>query len=261
MNLDPHLHKFLGGLTVSLDPVARFRAAMGFEPRGFQRELLTSTASHLIALASRQLGKSTAVACVAWDAFLRDETVVAICPHEKQAKEFLLRVKEFRDADPFAPAGIQFLKTEVTALNHKGRILAMPATDSARGFTADVLILDEAALILDEDIAAVLPMRKKLRADGREGRLLVTSTPMWKDGDFYRWWTTPNDFQKVFGLYRHLVNEPDLIAAIEKERSVISAQRFLREYECQFAGGGDPLVSYATLERATNNTEKALCLN
>jgi hypothetical protein len=83
---------------------------------------------------------------------------------------------------------------------------------------------------------------------------------MWKEGDFYRWWTTPNEFQKVFGLYRHLA-EPELIEAIEKERSVISAQRFLREYECQFAGGGDPLVSYATLERATNNTEKALCLN
>jgi hypothetical protein len=37
MLLDPHLHRFLGGLTVSLDPVARFRAALGVEPRAFQR--------------------------------------------------------------------------------------------------------------------------------------------------------------------------------------------------------------------------------
>ncbi|MEL7445477.1 MAG: terminase family protein [Pseudomonadota bacterium] len=253
--IDTHLHKFLGGLAVSLDPVARFRAAMGVDPRPFQRELLTSTASHVILMASRQLGKSTCLAGVAWDGFLRGLTVVLITPHEKQAKEFLLRVKDFRDADPFAPSGIQFLKTEVSAGDHhKGRILAMPATDSARGFTADVLILDEAAQIGDDDIAAVLPMRKKVT-----GRLLVTSTPLWKDGDFYRWWTEPNDFQEILGHYR-ACGDSTLIEAIERERSVISNQRFLREYECQFAGGGEPLVSHDTLARAFLNEETALCL-
>ncbi|MBA84191.1 terminase large subunit domain-containing protein [Thalassobius sp. S69A] len=252
--LDPALHRFLGGLAVSLDPIARFRTTMGVEPRAFQRQLLSSTASHIILMASRQLGKSTAVACVAWDGFLRGLTVVVITPTEKQAKEFLLRVKEFRDADPFAPRDIQFLKTEVSAANHKGRILAMPATDSARGFTADILCLDEAALIADDDIAAVLPLRRKVT-----GRLLVTSTPMWKDGDFYRWWTGPNDFEKILGHFRDC-GDPELIAAIEKERDVISSQRFAREYDCIFAGGGDPLVSHATLMRATNNTEQALVL-
>lgn len=255
MNLDPQLHQFLGGIAVSLDPVARFRAAMGVDPRPFQRAILTSTASHLICNASRQTGKSTAIAALCWNGFLKGLTVAIIAPTEKQSKEALLRVKEFRDADPFAPAGISFLKTEVNAPNFKGRILAMPATDSARGFTADLLCLDEAADLSEDEIAAVLPLRNKLT-----GRLLVTSTPKWRDGDFYRWWTEPNDFQKVFGHYRDLVDEPELIAAIEKERDVISAQRFAREYECQFAGGGAPLVTHATLERAMNNTEKALVL-
>ncbi|SHL40701.1 hypothetical protein SAMN05444414_11328 [Roseovarius marisflavi] len=181
MMLDPALHRYLGGLTTSLDPIARFKAAMKVEPRHFQKDLLLSSASHIILMASRQLGKSTAVACVAWDAFLRGLTVVVICPTEKQSKEFLLRVKEFRDADPFSPPDIQFLKMEVTAASHKGRILAMPATDSARGFTADILCLDECADLADDDIAAVLPLRKKVT-----GRLLVTSTPKWKEGDFHR---------------------------------------------------------------------------
>lgn len=255
MNLDPQLHQFLGGIAVSLDPVARFRAAMGKEPRAFQRAILTSTASHLVVNASRQTGKSTAVAALSWDGFLRGLTVVCIAPTEKQAKEWLLRVKEFRDADPFAPAGINILKTEVNAPNHKGRILAMPATENARGFTADILCLDEAADLNEDEVAAVLPLRDKLH-----GRLLVTSTPKWRDGDFFRWWSEPNDFQKILGHYRDLVDEPELIAAIEKERDVISAQRFAREYECQFAGGGEPLVTHATLERAMQNTEKALVL-
>ena len=252
--LDPALHRYLGGLSASLDPIERFRAAMKAEPRPFQRDLLLSTASHVVLMASRQLGKSTCVAAVAWDGFLRGLTVVLITPHEKQAKEFLLRVKEFRDADPFAPLDIQFLKTEVSAASHPGRILAMPATDSARGFTADVLILDEAAQIADDDIAAVLPMRKKVT-----GRLLVTSTPMWKEGDFHRWWTEPNDFHKVLGHYRDC-GDPELIEAIEKERDVISSARFAREYDCLFAGGGDPLLSSAVLARATDNKECALVL-
>ncbi len=186
---------------------------------------------------------------------MRGLTVVVIAPTEKQAKEFLLRVKEFRDADPFALIGIDYNKFEVSAPNHKGRILAMPATESARGFTADILILDEAAQLSDDEIAAVLPMRKKVT-----GRLLVTSTPLWKHGDFHRWWTEPNDFQKILGHYRDC-DDPELIDAIEKEREVISSARFAREYDCVFAGGGDPLVSHATLMRAANNTEAAICLN
>jgi hypothetical protein len=233
---DPELLKFLGGLTVSLDPLQRFRSALG-EPRSFQAELLTSTSSRVIAMASRQLGKST---------------VVVITPTEKQAKEFLLRVKEFRDADPFAPTGIAFLKTEVTATNHKGRILAMPATESARGFTADVLVLDEAAQISDDEIAAVLPMRKKLT-----GRLVVISTPLWREGYFYERWTQPNDYHKILGHYREV---PELADVIERERQDMSAQRFAREYDCQFSGSGEPLVSFATLQKAMNNKETALCL-
>jgi len=254
-NLDPQLHSFLGGIAVSLDPIERFRAALGVEPRAFQKQILTSTASHLICNASRQLGKSTSIAALTWGSFLKGDTVAIITPTEKQSREALLRVKEFRDADPFAPAGINFLKTQVDAPNHKGRILAMPATESARGFTADVLVLDEAADLTDDEVAAVLPLRNKLT-----GRLLVTSTPKWRDGDFYRWWTEPNDFEKVFGLYRDLVDEPELIAAIEKERDVISAQRFAREYECEFAGGGAPLVRHNVLERAMSKTDKALVL-
>lgn len=251
MNLEPSLLKFLGGIAVSLDPIERFRAVMG-EPRSFQHQLLTSTSQRVIAAASRQLGKSTAIACIAWDAFLRGSTVVVIAPTDKQAKEFLLRVKAFRDADPFAPSGIQFLKTEVNALNHLGRILAMPATESARGFTADVLILDEAAYVGEDEIAAILPLRNKLT-----GRLIAISTPNLREGWFYERWSEPNGYQKVFGHYRDV---PELAEIIDRERGDMSAQRFSREYDCQFVGSGEPLVSQAVLERAFQNREHALAL-
>ena len=227
---------------------------MRIEARDFQKELLTSTSQRVICMASRQLGKSSAIGCVMWDGFSRGQVVVAICPTEKQAKELLLRVKGFRDTDPFAPLGTQFLKTEVSAPNHRGRIMVMPATDSARGFTADMLVLDEAALMDDEAIAAVLPMRKK-----ETGRLLITSTPMWRSGFFHDRWTQPNgDWHKVRGHYREQAT-PELVALIEKERFDLGPSRFQREYELIFAGSGESAIPLAALH-AAKSERKAIVL-
>jgi hypothetical protein len=41
-----------------------------------------------------------------------------------------------------------------------GRVVSIPATDQARGFTADTIVLDEAAWLADDAIAALLPMRR-----------------------------------------------------------------------------------------------------
>lgn len=250
MNLDPQLHNFLGGVSVSLDPVERFRAALG-EPRGFQRQLLTSTAQRVICMASRQTGKSTTVACIAWDAFLRGETVLVAAPSQRQSIEFLLRVRDFKEADPFAPT-VNFLKTEVNAPNHRGRIVSIPATDNARGFTADLLVLEEAAYTDPEAITALLPMRKK-----DTGRLITVSTPNLREGYFYDRWTEPNNYEKVLGLYTDI---PELVELVEQERQDMSDLTFRREYLCEFVGSGVPLIGHDVLARATNPDVGALRL-
>jgi hypothetical protein len=119
----------------------------------------------------------------------------------------------------------------------------MPATDSARGFTADLLILDEAAFFpTDDDVAAVLPMRKK-----DTGRLLVTSTPNFKSGYFWRWWTEHNQFLKIRGHFR---DYPELVPLIERERQDLGPNRFQREYDLIFAGSGESAIPLSVLEKA-----------
>ena len=255
MSISPSALEFLKGVQAASDPVTRFESALQIPARPFQSDLLNSTSQRVICMASRQLGKSSVVACLVWDAFMAGKTCVIIAPTEKQAKEFLLRVKDFRDADPFAPIGTQFLKTEVHAPNHRGRILAMPATDGARGFTADFLVLDEAALIDDELIAAVLPMRKK-----ETGRLIVISTPMWRSGFFHdRWHDPANDFQKLRGHFREQAS-PGLVELIEKERHDLGPSRFQREYELVFAGSGESAIPLAALHAAINTEKQAIVL-
>lgn len=184
---------------------------------------------------------------------MRGETCLIVAPTEKQAKEFLLRVREFMDADPFTPIGLQFLKTEVSAPRWPGRILAMPATENIRGLTADLLIADELAQIGDDEMAAILPIRKK-----ETGRFLASSTPMWRNGFFYDRWTEVNDYQKIRGHFRE--QAPELVDLIIAEKQDMGPNRWAREYDLIFAGASESVIGLDVLERAVSNNKKALVL-
>ena len=183
MTVAANVRDFLAGLTVSLDPVERFRAAIGV-PDPFQVEILRSDPVNdpqdamLCCVASRQIGKSTAIAALAWDDATRGKTVLIACPSLRQSTELLRRVVEFKNADPFAPKVVRQVQTEIETMNG-GRIISIPATDNARGMTCDTLILDEAAFHEDEAITALLPMRRST------GRTLMISTPNGRQGFFW----------------------------------------------------------------------------
>jgi len=72
--MDPHLLSFLQGLTVSLDPVERFRLAI-VEPDPWQKTLLSTDPRlneadrMVLALCGRQSGKSTSAGGLGYDDF------------------------------------------------------------------------------------------------------------------------------------------------------------------------------------------------
>lgn len=106
--MDSHLRQFLAGLVVGLDPVERFRAAIG-EPDQYQTEILRTDPvrqpedQFVTVLASRQTGKSTTVGAIAYDDFTRGKTVLLAAPAQRQSMELMRRITEFRNADDPAP--------------------------------------------------------------------------------------------------------------------------------------------------------------
>lgn len=257
MTVAANVRDFLAGLTVSLDPVERFRAAIG-EPDPFQVEILRSDPANepqdamLCCVASRQIGKSTAIAALAWDDATRGKTVLIACPSLRQSTELLRRVVEFKSADPFAPKVVRQVQTEIETMNG-GRIISIPATDNARGMTCNTLILDEAAFHEDEAITALLPMRRST------GRTLMISTPNGRQGFFWEVFSE----KKARIIFARSVDSmrPDVLSKVEYDRRFMADFRFRQEHLCEFlSGNGTQLISWDTLSRATDNTEKALVL-
>ena len=251
--MDDELRRYLSGIVVGLDPVERFRQAIG-EPDDWQRAILGADPrrspddAFIAVLCSRQLGKSTTVAGLAWDDLTRGKQILIAAPSERQSRELLRRCTAFRNADPAPPKIVRANLTELEADNG-GRIVCVPATDQARGFTCDTLVVEEACFLPDEAIAALLPMRKA------EGRVLMISTPKGREGFFYETWTDG----KVRKIAARSVDVPRVRAKVEFERKFMSDLRFRVEHLCEFLGAGLPLISFDVLDKAISS-EPALCL-
>ncbi len=252
---DQHLHAFLQGLTVSLDPVERFRLAIG-EPDPWQVDLLRSDPTRneedrmILALCGRQSGKSTTAGGLGYDDFSVGKTVILTAPSLRQSTELFRRILEYKNTDPFCPPIVRQTQTELEAHpRHGGRIIVVPATDQARGMTADTIIADEACFLDDDALTAFFPMRKET------GRIFLLSTPNLRKGYFYETWVSAKQVRRITA---RSIDIPRRRAQVEFDRRTMSEQTFRREHLCEFIGSGTPLVSWETLERTSNKNVKAL---
>jgi len=156
----------------------------------YQRQFIEGYEKHKFSIwnASRQIGKSFAVALLALMKAIEapKSTVLIVSASERQAKELIEKVKlhlefvknlgKILDVDFFEDVKTQ---TQIIKFPNRSRIISVPSNpDTVRGFTADLLILDEFAFVQhDKELwRAVFPMitRKK------EAKLVITSTPFGK---------------------------------------------------------------------------------
>lgn len=182
-----------GHIAAGLDP-AMFAEQAGVKALDdWQREAL-SARDNLLILAARQTGKTTVIALKALHRALYhdDSTVLIVCPSQKQSVEMLRRVKAFyaRLGRPLSSDG----ESQTTlVLHNRSRILSLPANDAGiRGYTADLLILDEAARIDDDLWVAVSPM---VAVSG--GTIVALSTPWGARGWFYDQWRNGRGWHRI----------------------------------------------------------------
>jgi len=111
------------------------------------------------------------------------------------------------------------------------------------GFTADTIIIDEAARIADELYYAIRPM---LAVSG--GRLVALTTPWGKRGFFYDAWTSEEDWDGVRVTRKDCprINE----AFIEEERCSMGDWWVRQEYACHFVDQASQLFATEDIDRA-----------
>jgi hypothetical protein len=220
----------------------------GIAPDAWQADLLRSRPLRSLLLCSRQSGKSTVTALTALDTAIYSgpALVLLVSPSQRQSGELFRSVMKFHARLDGAPA----VSTESTLraeLANGSRIIALPGTErTIRGYAAaDLVVIDEAARVEDELIAAVRPMLAT-----SNGRLIALTTPAGKRGWFFDAWNggEGDDWHrtKVAASDCPRISQ----AFLDEELRELGPIRFSEEYGLEFRDSDESVFPTEIIARA-----------
>jgi hypothetical protein len=236
-------------LARNLDPV-RFATDCGVTPDPWQADLLRSTAPRALLLCSRQSGKTTTTSLIALHCavYTPNALVVVVSPSQRQSAEMLRTIKGLLGSLDGAPAlaSESVLKIE---LANGSRILALPGTEKTiRGLAgAALVVIDEAARVDDELLAAVRPML----ATNVDGRLIALTTPNGKRGFFYEAWHDTGEGNNWHRVRVAAEQCPRISQAfLDEELRALGATRFSEEYGLAFVDSDESAFPTTIIDAA-----------
>jgi hypothetical protein len=228
-----------------LDPVA-LAAAIGMHADPWQADVLRTDHPRVLLNCSRQSGKSTTTATKAVHVAVYEpgSLILLLSPSQRQSGELFKKVTAvYRSLGRPVPAeGENALSL---TLENGSRIVSLPGTEGTiRAYSAvRLLLVDEAARVPDETIAAVRPM---LAVSG--GQLIALSTPFGRRGWWYEAWENGGaSWQRV----RIRASECPRISAafLAEERAALGPWFYEQEYECEFRAAGGQLFTEEMIAR------------
>jgi phage terminase large subunit-like protein len=209
-----------------------------FKIRPYQKEFVLNalTNKKITALWSRQSGKSTIVAAyIAFICLLKPTAVMITAPGLTQSSELFNKIKQFiTSSDILDKEIVRVTQTELELV--KSRIKALPTGSegkSMRGFTADIVVEEEAGLINDTiNNAVIAPM---LASKKNEGQTIKIGTP-WKRNHFYSsCYDKDSKYKLIKVTWRECVKEGVYTQEfIDEQRRLLTENQFRTEYECDF---------------------------
>lgn len=228
----------------------------------FQDKLLhiLNKYDRVIILKSRQLGITTIAAAYAlWHMiFNKDQSILALAPTQDKARNIVDKVRFAYSELPswLKVASLEDNKLSLILSNGSKIKAASGASDSARGYTANILILDEAAFIENAD--ELWGSAQQTLATG--GKAILLSTPNGLDGFFHRYWsdaeTGENNFIPV--KLRWDVH-PKRDEKWRKDQDKELGKRLAaQECDCSFLSSGDTYFDTEDLEYYSQNIEEPL---
>src|SRR6516165_767252 len=171
-------------IAAALDPSLLLKAR-GIDADPWQRDFLLCKDRQVLLNCCRQSGKSTVVSVLALHTALYTPGSVSVIlsPSQRQSSEVFHKVMEAYKAAGRPLKAVYETQLSLT-LSNGSRVLCLPAKDeTVRGYSPNLLILDEAARIPDDIYRAMSPSRAV-----SIGRVIALSTPLGPRGWFYNEW-------------------------------------------------------------------------
>jgi hypothetical protein len=222
-----------------------FAKSVGIKPDDWQIEVLASDHPRKILCCGRQTGKSTVGAVLAIHKALTQpgSTVLVVAPGERQAKLLFSKARRLYEQAGHPLPAHSHRRTGLELAN--GSVVeALPAVErTMRGFSVDLLVVDEAAAVPDEDYFGILPS-----LIATQGEQVLLSTPRGKRGFFWELFHSDDDWQRV-------MVRSDEVGRIRPEdlevfRSTMPEQYFQQEFFCEWLDTEGSLFSYDDIEAA-----------
>ena len=230
------------------DPCEWMPVATTHIPDGWQNTVLTSEEPEILLNCCRQSGKTEIAATKASHKarYKKKSLSIVISATQRQAGVLQGRVNLFlgkanedwqkkseHDVYEYSEyeSAYKIVRRSVLSLElaNGSKVVSVPASpDTVRGYSPDLIIIDEAAFIKNDSIyAAVRPMRIVTKA-----QLILMSTPNAKTGFFYKAWISKRPWLRV------IVSADDCPRItkvdLEIEREELGEEFFLREFYNKF---------------------------
>jgi phage FluMu gp28-like protein len=211
-------------------PVDYAEKVLGVKPFSYQAELLLDENKRIVACMGRQTGKTTTIAMKA--IYFADTnpnvTVLITSPSLRQSMIMFDRIATFVYSTPRLRNKIVRATRTLIHFENGSRIIALPCSENLlRGYTAQMVICDEASFMPEEVITQVIfPMLSTT-----DGYAIFLSTPWGKDHFFYRAFVNP-----AYSVHKVKSSECPLIKPefLEEMKANMTREAFLMEYEAEF---------------------------
>lgn len=221
-----------------------------FKPYPYQRNMIKSFVDnrYTVVTTARQAGKSTTTCgFILWYIiFHADKTVALLANKGETAREILGRVQlAYQHLPQWLQQGVKEWNKGSFVLENNSRVIAAATSASAiRGYTINLLFIDEAAHIdnWDEFFTSVYPTI----SSGNESKIILVSTPNGLN-HFYSTWV--NALEGRNGYHPILVNWQSVPGRDEKWRQDTLAgmnfdlEKFDQEMNCEFLGSSGTLIA------------------
>jgi len=228
------------------DPTAFFRFVTNETPTKYQEAILKDESKQITIRASRQSGKSEVTAVkVLWTAITNSNSQILLtAPTMRQASIIRNKMNAFMLRTPLMQFTINYSQSYIKFKNGS-EIYSLPGTnpETVRGFSPDLLVIDEAAYVKDRVYSALEPSMAQTN-----GSTMLISSPYGKKGRFYDSHTKLDYYSK----YHIPWSDCPFISReyIEKERQSKTEMEFKQEYEAEFLDNSDALISLDLIKEA-----------
>ncbi len=215
-------------MLMAIDP-SRILQKLGLPPDRWQREVLLSQDRQILLNCCRQAGKSTVTSALALHSalFQPRQLVLLLSPGQRQSSEIFRKVIDAYNAIGRPVRAVQETQLKMELANGS-RILCLPGIEATiRGFSPNLLVIDEASRVPDDLYRSVRPMLAV-----SQGRLIALSTPFGQRGWYHDEWQGDGPWHRVEVTWRDC---PRISSEfIQEERRALGDDWVKQEYECMF---------------------------